>query len=90
MFDYSINGQCNPLAIQSVCKNDTMALLSSSSISAVPVTSAWRDELEKKTQNAILRAMGQPLPSRESMGSQMGFRRENQFDHLQDEKVCLN
>lgn len=55
---------------------------------AVPVTYAWRDELEKKTQDAILRAMGQPVvASRGSLNSQTGVKKEKMFDSLQDEKV---
>lgn len=55
---------------------------------AVPVTAMWRDELEKKTQKAILRAMGEVTPpSRASLDSQMGTRKERYFDHLHDEKV---
>ena len=54
----------------------------------MPVTQAWRDELEKKTQDAILRAMGHPVQPRVgSVDSQTGLRREKMFDHLQDEKV---
>jgi len=54
----------------------------------VPVTTAWRDELEKKkTRNAILRAMGQSLPSRNGLDSQTGKRRKTHFEELHDEKV---
>lgn len=53
----------------------------------VPVTCAWKNELEKKTQDAILRAMGQPLASRGSLDTQTGMRNEKMFDNLQDEKV---
>ena len=52
----------------------------------VPVTNSWREELEKKTQNAILRAMGQQIPPH-SRDDQTGTGKENQFDHFQDEKV---
>lgn len=54
------------------------------------MTNAWRDELEKKAQGAILRAMGQqPVlgGSRGSLDSQTGMRKEKMFDHLHDEKV---
>ena len=34
-------------------------------VSSVPVTYAWRDELEKMTKVALSKAMGQPLQSRE-------------------------
>ena len=55
---------------------------------AVPVTSIWRDELEKKTQKAILRAMGETAPpSRASIDSQTGVRKHRYFDELSDEKV---
>lgn len=57
-------------------------------IGVVPVTTMWRDELEKKTQKAILRAMGETThPSRASLDSQMGTRKEKYFDNLQDEKL---
>ena len=53
----------------------------------VPVTTAWRDELEKKTQNAILRALGKSLPSRGGLDSQSGKRKRSHFEDLHDEKV---
>ena len=57
----------------------------------VPVTAMWRDELEHKTQKAILRAMGEATPpSRSSLDSQTGMRREKYFGHLQDEKVRIS
>lgn len=51
-------------------------------IIAVPITYAWKDELEKKTQKALNKALGQfPLPP--SQQSQ----RNGEFDHLDDEQV---
>lgn len=55
----------------------------------VPVTTAWRDELEKKAQDALTRAIGQSIPPRGSLDSQAGVRKGNQFDDLNDEKVIL-
>ena len=52
------------------------------------MTTLWRDELERKTHKAILHAMGESVPpSRSSMDSQMGTRKERQFDHLEEDKV---
>ena len=56
----------------------------------MPVTFAWRDELEKKTQNALHRAMGNvPPPSRGllSRSSQRGGGQGYQFDGLSDNHV---
>ena len=41
---------------------------------AVPVTFAWRDELEKMTKVALSKAMGQPLQSSRPGTSQLGER----------------
>ena len=57
---------------------------------AVPVTYAWRDELEKKTQNALHRALGNISPA--SMGGMMSRssqRGPSQFDSLEDGKVSI-
>ena len=59
---------------------------------AVPVTYAWRNELEIKAHQAISRAMGQPPPSRGGVMSRGGSRmqqqqRGTQFGHLQDAQV---
>ena len=57
---------------------------------SVPVTYAWRDELERKTHGAITRALGQDQTSlsRAGMGSRSASRHsERQFDHLRDERV---
>ena len=57
-------------------------------LSAVPVTFAWRDELEKKTQNALHRAMGNiPPPSRGGLLSRSSQRGASQFDTLGDNQV---
>lgn len=57
-------------------------------VGVVPVTSIWRDELERKTQKAILRAMGETAPpSRASIDSQTGVRKHRYFDELSDEKL---
>ena len=54
----------------------------------VPVTYAWRDELEKKTQNALHRALGNiPPASRGGMMSRSSQRGPSQFDGLEDGKV---
>ena len=54
----------------------------------VPITYAWRDELEKKAQNALHRAMGNiPPVSRGSMMSRSSQRGPSQFDGLEDRKV---
>ena len=55
----------------------------------MPITFAWRDELEKKASNAINRALGQPPPSRGSVLSRGGARSVNQFDHTEDDRVRL-
>lgn len=58
---------------------------------AVPVTQAWRAELERKTQDAILRAMGHPVQARVgTVDSKTGERKEKMFDNLQDEKVSYS
>ena len=58
---------------------------------AVPVTYAWRNELENKAHQAISRAMGQPPPSRRGIMSRGGSRMQPQggaqFDHLHDDQV---
>ena len=55
---------------------------------AVPVTFAWRDELEKKANSAIHRALGQPPSSRG--GGAVGRRNPvSQFDHMDDNKVDI-
>lgn len=58
---------------------------------AVPVTYAWRNELENKAHQAISRAMGQPPSSRRGIMSRGGSRMQQQggaqFDHLQDDQV---
>ena len=61
-------------------------------LAAVPVTYAWRNELEIKAHQAISRAMGQPPPSRGGVMSRGGSRmqqqqRGTQFEHLQDDQV---
>lgn len=56
----------------------------------VPVTYAWRDELEKKTQNALHRALGNiPPASRGGMMSRSSQRGPSQFDGLEDGKVNI-
>lgn len=52
----------------------------------VPVTYAWRDELERKTQNAIDKLLGQAPPSRQfhDRGRHMPT---SDFDHVEDEQV---
>ena len=61
-------------------------------LAAVPVTYAWRNELEIKAHQAISRAMGQPPPPRGGVMSRGGSRmqqqqRGTQFEHLQDDQV---
>ena len=55
----------------------------------VPITYAWRDELEKKTQNALHRALGNiPPPSRgRTIMSRSGQRGHSLFDGLDDSRV---
>ena len=56
-------------------------------IVAVPVTYAWRDELERKTNKALNKALGQfsiPHSQQSQRNNQSG-----EFDHLQDEQVSL-
>lgn len=56
----------------------------------MPVTYAWRDELEKKTQNALHRALGNiPPASRGGMMSRSSQRGPSQFDGLEDGKVSI-
>ena len=56
----------------------------------MPVTYAWRDELEKKTQNALHRALGNVVPaSRGGMMSRSSLRGPSQFDGLEDGKVSI-
>ena len=52
----------------------------------VPVTYAWRDELEKKTQKAIDNFLGQAPPSRQlhSRGRHMP---DSEFDHIEEKEV---
>ena len=61
---------------------------------AVPVTYAWRDELEKKTHMAISRAMGHPPPSRGGVKTRSGLRTQQheggQFDHIHDDQVSTH
>ena len=57
----------------------------------VPITYAWRDELEKKTQNALQRAMGNiPPASRAGLMSRSSSRGGGQFDGLGDNQVSLD
>lgn len=59
-------------------------------LTTVPVTYAWRDELEKKTQNALQRAMGNiPPASRAGLMSRTSQRggQASQFDGLGDNTV---
>ena len=57
----------------------------------VPVTYAWRDELEKKTQNALHRALGNiPPASRGGIMSRSSQRGPSQFDGLEDGKVSIH
>ncbi len=55
---------------------------------AVPVTFAWRDELEKKANSAIHRALGQPPTSRGG-GAVGGRNPVSRFDHMDDSKVYM-
>ena len=51
----------------------------------VPVTYAWKDELEKKTHNAITKALGQtPVPM--SRQSQRGMENKD-YDGMEDNEV---
>ena len=57
----------------------------------MPVTYAWRDELEKKTQNALHRALGNiPPASRGGLMSRSSQRGPSQFDGLEDGKVSIH
>ena len=49
------------------------------------MTAAWREDLERRTQSAVMRALGQTPPSRRGLEVRKG----NQFDDLCDEKVHL-
>ena len=58
----------------------------------VPVTYQWRDELMRKTQKAISRALGQDQHSGSRPGSRPLSRQSSrglprQFDHLDDKAV---
>ncbi len=57
---------------------------------SVPVTYAWRDELEKKTHNAISKALGQnPLSVHYESHSVIGKQKTNklEFDSMEDDQV---
>lgn len=55
------------------------------SVGIVPVTYAWKDELEKKTHNAITKALGQtPVPM--SRQSQRGMEKK-EYDGIEDNEL---
>ena len=47
----------------------------------------WRDELESKTQNAIMKAMGQSSTFRSGLDNEEEVRKRNQLEDLSDDKV---
>lgn len=52
----------------------------------VPVTYAWKDELERKTQKALNKVLGHmSVPSSQQGPREM--KQIGQFDHLEDEEV---
>ena len=52
----------------------------------VPVTYTWRDELERKTQNAIDKVLGRG-PSGRLSSRNMRNKPTTDFDHVEDEQV---
>lgn len=52
----------------------------------VPVTYAWKDELERKTQKALNKVLGTGGDS-SVLSSRQSQRLDRQYDHLEDEQV---
>lgn len=72
----------NSLICRHACKGSCLFII------AVPVTMTWRDELERKAQNAVMRAMGQSPTFRGGLDHPAELRKgSNQFEDLCDEKV---
>ena len=63
-----------------------------SHLCTVPVTYAWRDELIRKAEKAISKALGKDKPStsRSALSSRQSSRgAPRQFDHLDDQSVSI-